>query len=671
MINRKEGTMEDEAKNRVLLVDDDPGICETLGDILEARGFRLVSVPSGEDALRSLRRSPDGYAAVILDLILPDMDGMELAEQILEESPLSQIIVVTAYASMESAINGLRSNFVDYLEKPVDNDHLIATLYRALEHRERLIAEQAVRKAADEWRTTFDTIPDMIMIIDNEFKIQRVNKAVAEFLGLDYKQILGEPCYRLLDHAEEPPAFCPHRGKGDPAQSTWEVAYESVGKNFLVSCAPFLDQEGNRVGWVQVMRDITEKKRMEAQLLQSEKLTSVGQLAAGVAHEINNPLSFVMTNTSQLSKYVTGMKKMLDVLRERIRETGDDKLIGELQNLEEEFSLAYIDEDLEELLSESLEGMVRIRNIVADLRKFSHMGEEDTQVVDINEVVNSALNMAKSEIRLHGKVECELNSVPVFWGNWGRLAQTLLNLIINAAHSFSEDKRDHFMKITTGEENDWVYVSIEDTGEGISPEKMETIFNPFYTTKKAGEGTGLGLSIARDVARRHQGKISVESERGKGSTFTLWVPVETGLEPAREKEGREGRKEMSKGTKLLVVDDEKSVLSSLKRVLGSDYEIETALTVSEARDIISADPDGVDLVLCDLIMPGENGKDLYLEAREKWPELEERFVFFTGGAYDPALKEFARQMEHRTLQKPLNGDELSRLIEEKLESLGK
>ncbi len=663
--------MTDNRANWILLVDDDPGICETLQDIMEGRDFQMLSVPSGEDALRTVSRSPDKYAAVILDLVLPDMDGMELADKILETAPLCQIIVVTAYASMDSAINGLRSQFIDYLQKPVDNDRLIATLQRAIEHRERMIAEEAVKKAAEQWRLTFDTIPDMIMIIDNDFIIHRVNKAVSEFLGREYHQILGEPCYRLLDGCDNPPETCPHRQRRVKANSHNEFNYELRGRSFLVSCVPFQNGDGNPTGWVQIMRDVTEKKRMEARLLQSEKLTSVGQLAAGVAHEINNPLSFVMTNTSQLSKYITSMKSLLDRLREHVRERGTEEDKRILREMEDELSMSYIDEDLADLLSESLEGMVRIRNTVADLRKFSHMGEDDTELVDINEVVNSALNMARSEIRLHGRVETDLQRVTGFWGNWGRLAQTLLNIIINAAHSLIEESGEQRISIRNGQEGEWVYVEVSDTGEGISPENLEQIFDPFYTTKKAGEGTGLGLSICRDVLRRHGGDIVVESERGKGSTFTLWIPLDTGLEPYKEEKVQEKGKDMSEPVTLLVVDDEQAVLNSIKRLLRRDYRVETAQTVPQARELIKTDPDSIALVLCDLIMPDENGKDLYLEVKEKWPDLEPRFLFFTGGAYDPALKEFARKMEHRTLQKPLKGDELTRLIEEKLEILRK
>ncbi len=663
--------MDHENKNFLLLVDDDPGICETLHDIMEARDFRMDSVPSGEDAIRLIEKSPDKYAAVILDLVLPDIDGMALAERVLRTSPLLQIIVVTAHASVDSAINGLRSKFIDYLQKPVDNDRLIATIQRALEHRERLIAEEAVKKAADQWRATFDSIPDMIMIIDRDFIIRRVNKALCRFTGLDFDQVIGGPCYKILDGQDGPPLSCPHLMNIPSDPTTTEFSHTLEGRDFLVSCTPFQSSEGHSEGWVHVMRDVTEKKRMETQLVQSEKLTSIGQLAAGVAHEINNPLSFVMTNTGQLSKYISSMKKMIDRLREQVRERGGEDTVAELRKLEEELAISYIDEDLEDLLSESLEGMVRIRNIVADLRKFSHMGEDETEFVDLNEVVKSAINMARSEVRLYGKLETELDSVCGFWGNWGRLAQTLLNIIINAAHSLPEDGKDNLIRVKTGQEGEWVYVSISDTGKGISSELMERIFDPFYTTKKAGEGSGLGLSICRDVLRRHGGDVKVESERGKGSTFTLWIPLETGLEPVKDKKVEEGRKTMSSSVKLLVVDDEQSVLKSFKRLLGLEYRVELAQTVEAARKIISAEPDEINLVICDLIMPDENGKDLYLEVKEKWPELEPRFLFFTGGAYDPSLKEFAAQMEHRTLQKPLKGDELTDLIKEKLEEFNK
>jgi PAS domain S-box-containing protein len=267
-------------------------------------------------------------------------------------------------------------------------------------------------------------------------------------------------------------------------------------------------------------------KSAQSQILQQEKMASIGQLAAGVAHEINNPMAFIISNLSSLRKYsekVTGFIELqsgaihkLSVFDETLQIT------GELEKQKKVVKLHYVLEDMGHLIDESLEGAERVRKIVQDLKSFSRLDEAEFKVADINQGLESTINMVSNEIKYKATLNRQFGTIPQTACNLGQLNQVFMNILVNASHAIEAQGE---IAVSTTCDDSQIYITISDTGAGIPPDKLTRIFEPFYTTKEVGKGTGLGLSIAYDIIKKHNGEIRVESEVGKGTVFTIVIPV--------------------------------------------------------------------------------------------------------------------------------------------------
>jgi two-component system NtrC family sensor kinase len=269
-------------------------------------------------------------------------------------------------------------------------------------------------------------------------------------------------------------------------------------------------------------QEVLIKKLEEAhsQLLQSEKMASIGQLAAGVAHEINNPVGFVNSNLGTLQRYVENLLKLLAVY-ERVEGSLADSVLQEINQVKKEIDAAYLREDIGNLLTESLGGLQRVKRIVQDLKDFSHVDESEWQKADLEQGLDSTLNVVWNELKYKAKVVKEYGDIPQIECFAPQLNQVFMNLLINAVHSITEQGQ---ITIRTGYTDENVWVEVEDTGKGIKPEHMERIFEPFFTTKPVGKGTGLGLSLSYGIVHKHGGRIEVKSELGKGSVFRVVLP---------------------------------------------------------------------------------------------------------------------------------------------------
>ncbi len=260
------------------------------------------------------------------------------------------------------------------------------------------------------------------------------------------------------------------------------------------------------------------------QLLQSEKLASIGQLAAGVAHEINNPVGYVYSNLGTLQEYADGLCQMLESyeqLESLIPEDTPD--LQRLKDLKVRLDVDYLKDDVRNLVSESREGIARVKGIVQDLKDFSHVDEAEWQWADLHRGLDSTLNIVNNEIKYKAKVVKEYGELPSIECLASQLNQVFMNLLVNAAHAIEEQG---VITIRTGTEgDDKVWVEISDTGSGITAENMKKIFDPFFTTKGVGKGTGLGLSLSYGIINKHGGTINVDSEVGKGTTFKILLPV--------------------------------------------------------------------------------------------------------------------------------------------------
>ncbi len=259
------------------------------------------------------------------------------------------------------------------------------------------------------------------------------------------------------------------------------------------------------------------------QLLQSEKMASIGQLAAGVAHEINNPIAFVNSNLGALQDYARQLLEMLEVY-ERLEAVAVNHPheLQLVQQTREKLDLNYLREDLNNLLTESLDGVQRVQTIVQNLKDFSHAGEPERQLTDLHPGIERTLNIVWNEIKHKAQVIKEYGDIPLIEAVPAQLNQVFMNLLVNAAHAI---ERNGTVTIRTAHEGPWVWVEIADTGSGIAPENLTRIFEPFFTTKPVGKGTGLGLSLSYAIVTQHGGRIDVQSEVGRGTAFRVWLPL--------------------------------------------------------------------------------------------------------------------------------------------------
>lgn len=312
------------------------------------------------------------------------------------------------------------------------------------------------------------------------------------------------------------------------------------------------DVDGTPLEVIGSLTDITERKAMEdalqkkgevqqqligqlqeaqAQLLQSEKMASIGQLAAGIAHEINNPIGFVNSNMGTLKGYVETLCNVVE---------GYDNALGDLverpdakaaiSTLKTKADFEFLREDVTDLVRESLDGLKRVRDIVQSLKDFAHIGETDWQPSDLHAGIDSTLNIAANEIRYKANIVKEYGKLPPVKCLPSQLNQVFMNLIVNAAHAMV-DSGTITIRSGTGPDG-WVWVSVQDTGQGIGADIMTRIFDPFFTTKPVGKGTGLGLSLSYSIVTKHGGRIAVDSTLGVGSTFTVHLPIEPPAEQA-------------------------------------------------------------------------------------------------------------------------------------------
>jgi signal transduction histidine kinase len=286
--------------------------------------------------------------------------------------------------------------------------------------------------------------------------------------------------------------------------------------------------DGTEAGllWRMVTNMKSAKDQLEAaniQLLQSEKMASIGQLAAGIAHEINNPIGYVYSNLNSLDKYVQRTFELLDLYE--LAEDGisdpDERL--KLKVARENVDIDYLKSDLHSLMAESKDGITRVKNIIQNLKDFSHLDTSDTWVYsDLHQGLESTLNIVNHEIKYKAELIKQYGVIPEVECLPSQINQVFLNILINAAHAIEGKGK---ITISTGTDAAGVWVDISDTGHGIPPENLKKIFNPFFTTKPVGKGTGLGLSLSYSIVQKHNGKIDVISEVGKGSTFRMWLPI--------------------------------------------------------------------------------------------------------------------------------------------------
>lgn len=363
--------------------------------------------------------------------------------------------------------------------------------------------------------------------------------------------------------------------------------------------------------------DVTERLHARTDQAFTDRLATVGSLAAGVAHEVNNPLTFVLFHLERLA--------------------------------------ARAPEALRESARAALDGATRIRDIVRDLQTFAQEESPQPQPVDLHAVLEKVLALAAADLRYRARVERDFGATQLVLGTEGRLAQVFLNLVINAAHAMSEGE-GHVLRLATRDEGERVVVEVEDTGVGIAPSDLGRIFDPFFTTRE-GSGTGLGLSISRSLVESAGGTLEVTSTLGKGTRFLLRLrPARVGALPARVSPAPRP----SRG-RVLLIDDDPRLLSLFAEALEGTYDIETAL--GGATAIHRLERERFDAVICDLMMPDVSGVAVHGWLAMHRPELARRVVFLTGGAVTRESQAFVATTEAPVVSKPASTEDLVEAVE--------
>lgn len=394
-----------------------------------------------------------------------------------------------------------------------------------------------------------------------------------------------------------------------------------------------------------------DQVRMREHLMISERMASAGMLAAGVAHEINNPLAVAVSNTDFVAGAVGA------VLAEA------RALVDADPEAREGWKGWTRLEEVEEAVQDAREGLQRIRDIVLDVKLFSRPHDTNADALDIRKVCDSSARMAWNEIRHRARLVKDYGEVPPIRANESRVGQVILNLIVNAAQAMPEGHaNDNELRIVARrDEAGWAVVEISDTGTGIAPQNLHRIFDPFFTTKPVGVGTGLGLAVCRRIVNELGGRIDVRSELGRGTTFRVAFAPAHGTQeysvPLKEAPSAGGR------ARVLLVDDEKAIGMAVQRALSQHHEVVFVTSAKEALAHLGAG-ERFDVILCDFMMPEMTGMELHEHLVQNNPEHARRVVFLTGGAFTPASHLYLDRVSNRIIEKPFRAADLLAAISE-------
>jgi PAS domain S-box-containing protein len=494
---------------------------------------------------------------------------------------------------------------------------------------------------AERYRLVFENAPVGLLHWDARGVVTDCNEAMVAILGSSREAVIGIELLALGGDPtrEKIAGLIRETMEGKSARYEGRYTSQTGGKTTDVQ-ALFVPIHGPSgvLGGIGIVEDVSERKRIEAGLVRADRMASIGTLAAGVAHEINNPLVYVTLGLELIER---------ELLRLRARPQPPTA---------EEW------ERVRGWCSDALAGAERVRTIVRDLRTFSRGDDERTVPVDVEKVLDSSINVAMSHIRPRARLLREYQRLLPVLADESRLGQVFLNLLVNAAQAIPEgapEKNRIVVRTSQGAGREAI-VEVEDTGAGIEPWKMERIFEPFWTDKPLGIGTGLGLSIVHGIVTALGGQIQVRSAPGRGTTFRVTLPARSVPPAAEALPPATAQPQGGRRPRMLLIDDEAHLGITLRAGLREQAEVVAVRSGSEAVRLLREDG-SFDLILCDLVMPDLNGMDVFEQVCRHRPELRERFVFTTGGAITGRVRKFLETVPR--LDKPFRLEEIEALLQ--------
>jgi PAS domain S-box-containing protein len=586
-------------------------------EYLSPGGQRILGHPVGEalGKASSMRIHPDDLQGMTPPA--PGETKSYLARAMHRDGTWHWLESSATNLTHDPAVRGLVSNYRDITARKLAEDALVASEANFRTLIERSPSATFVHR---DGRYVYVN-PAAVAMLGYQSADEIIGRSVLEFIHPDDRDAIRARM-ELTTHSGATPAGAGRMLRADGSV----VVIEAEGIR--------LDFDGQPSNVV-MGQDVTLRHEVFARMAMADRMLTVGTLAAGVAHEINNPLAYIATNIDVLS--------------------------AELPVLLEHGRPRLTSEDFRRLVGDVREGVTRVSTIVRDLLALSRHGDETREPVDVVAVLALSIKMAHNELRHRARVvQSYAPEVPLVEGDASKLGQVFLNLLLNAAHAIAEGGVErNEVRVRAHATDAGVVVEIEDTGSGIAPSVMPRIFDPFFTTKARGVGTGLGLSISHQIVRSMGGEITAESTVGRGSTFRVTLPAATVQRPGTTSDGTEVQ---ALAARVLVIDDEVAVGRSLRLLLAPENDV---MAVTSGREALARLESGerFDAILCDLMMPDISGFELYNQLVRIAPEYQNRIIFMTGGAFTEQARDFLAKLERPHLDKPFTEAQVRRAIE--------
>ena len=536
----------------VLVVEDSKTIAQGVQLKLRDEGFNTECTTTGAEALAWL--TENRCTLMLLDNKLPDMTGQRVIESLLERHQKIPFIVMTGHRDQELVVKMMKLGARDYLFKEqgfldllaavvsqvIEQLHTEKELTLAITKRKR--AEKILQEAYAQTEQLLTSFSSILIGVGPTDRTSRWNKAADNAFGIHAHDVIGKSFLdcgikwdwiTVLEHI----ALCRDRNE---SVSLHDVLYTRPNgkEGFLSIIINTIAKEGmEHSGYLLLITDVTERKILESQLSQAQKLRSIGQLAAGVAHEINTPIQYIGDNMRfleiGLGKLENALKKYHELLTAAKQNNVTEQLIAEVESEIKKNRVEYIIKEIPQSIKESLEGVERVAKIVQAMKEYSHPGGEEKMPININKALSSTITVCRNEWKYYAEMETDLDKgLPPVSCLPGELNQVFLNIIVNAAQAIAEGKQEGskekgVIRVSTCRESGSAEIRISDTGPGIPDEIRSKVFDPFFTTKEVGKGTGQGLAIAHNVVvEKHGGTLTFETEEGEGTTFVIRLPIE-------------------------------------------------------------------------------------------------------------------------------------------------
>jgi signal transduction histidine kinase/DNA-binding response OmpR family regulator len=647
----------------ILVADEEPSVREMLRGELGARGYLVMTARDGDEAMAVLDRHE--VDIVLSQIQMPVAAGLQFLRRSKEIAPLTEVVIATVTNELDSAIECVKSGAFSYIQKPYGIADLVATLERAVEHRQ-LRSESALYQMS---RVILDTrepqqLPDVIvrvaleamhaddvalMLPGHDDKLytacstsltesvrSEVDASISHLL-VDRARMLREP---WLDSNEDVHSYIVY----PLCMSERLIGVLVISR--LVNPRAFrkLDLDKAAVIASQTLLAL-ENMRLVRHAIAAERFATVGQVATSIAHEVNNPIAYVLASQTHLRDQLVHVVELCRMI------SADADAAQLRAAFERAGGQAFVDE-LVQAADDVRDGAARVRDILRDTRALAQNNPNlKPAPFDINESIRSALRIIAAELRHKAEIKTHLADGLRVVGVAGQLSQVFVNLLINAGEAFGNSSGKQLV-ITSKRVGGHIVITLADNGPGIARDQLPRIFDAFYTTKSVS-GTGLGLPICRDIVRHHGGEISAESTHGMGTTFSIVLPHAAKITKEATQPPPITASSAGLPLRLLFVDDEASILRSYRRAFGKDHDVVVVAGGHEALIAIAERAD-FDLVICDLSMPAMSGMQLYSIVRERYPQLIERFIFATGGATQRELEDFLGTVPNRVLEKPFD-----------------